>query len=316
MAELEQTARYEIAWQKAMWDGDYAKAYEAARKVLGKLGDPQLRGYRALWHYLAGSAAQQAIADGEASLDAAARAQFRQAKEASSGITWLVGLARGTGAVAVPEDRGQATRMAQIERLEGYLHKLGTLHNRGFSARECAIRDGLASGEDFEAAQVLLGEHLGFEAGKRKTDAAPDPWWRIGEVTLVFEDHANAAPGSTLDATKARQAASHPDWVREHVPGAGGGEILSVLVTPVITAKTGAVPHLGHFAYWNIEDFRRWADAALVAVRELRHTFVEPGDLAWRAEAAERLETVRADAPTLLVWLSSRPAREFLTPVK
>ena len=33
MADLEEAARYEIAWQKAMWDSDYAKAFEAARVV-------------------------------------------------------------------------------------------------------------------------------------------------------------------------------------------------------------------------------------------------------------------------------------------
>jgi len=316
MADLDAAVAHEIAWQKAMWEGDYAKAFEAAREVLGKLSDPGLRGYRALWHYLGGSAARLAVEDGEASLEGPAKAQFRQAKDASSGITWLIGLARGGGTLPTAEERDQATAMLQVERLEVQLQKLGTLHNRSFSAREREIREGLQSGDRFEAAQVLLGEHLGFEAGKRETDASPDPWWKVGEVVIVFEDHANAGADAVIDATKARQAASHPDWVREHVPGAAGGTIRAVLVTPAKKAKEGAIPHLSRVCYWGLEEFRHWADAALDGVRELRRSFTEPGHLAWRAEAAAKLETMRADAPSLSAWLSNRPARDHLKTVK
>lgn len=103
--------------------------------------------------------------------------------------------------------------------------------------------------------------------------------------------------------------------LREHVPGTAGATIQSVLVTPAKKAKQGAVPHLSHFAHWDLADFRAWADRTLDVVRELRRTFVEPGDLAWRAAAAARLEQVRADAPGLARWLSGRPARDHLKPV-
>jgi hypothetical protein len=205
--------------------------------------------------------------------------------------------------------------MLPVERLEAYFHQLGTVHNRAFSAREREIREGLASGENFEAAQVLLGEHIGFEAGKKEEDASPDPWWRVGEFAFVFEDHANAGAGAVIDATKARQAASHPDWLREHVPGTSGANIQTVLVTPAGKAKKGAMPHLGRVAFWELANFRSWSDEALKAVRELRRDFVESGDLAWRAQAAEKLEEIRADAPSLSAWLSGRPAKQHLKEV-
>jgi hypothetical protein len=179
IGELAVVVPHEIAWQKALWDEDYAKAYEAAREVLGGLNDARLRGYRVLWHYLAGSAAELAAADGDAGLEAQARLQFRQAKEAASGIPWLVALARGGASVPTPEERHQTTVMLQVERLEAQLLRLGTLHNRAFSAREKEIRDGLQVGGSFEQAQVLLGEHLGFSSGKRESDASPDPWWLV-----------------------------------------------------------------------------------------------------------------------------------------
>jgi hypothetical protein len=267
----------------------YAKAFDAAREVLGLLTDPGLRGYRALWHYLASSAAQLAANDGDAALQTQAGAQYRQAKEASSGITWLVALARGGGGAAPSAEESKHTAvMLQAERLEAYLHKLGTVHNRAFSAREKQIREGLAKGAGFEAAQVLLGEHLGFEAGKKEEDASPDPWWRVGEFAFVFEDHANAGADAVIDATKARQAASHPDWLRDHVPGTAGANIQAVLVSPAGKAKKGAMPHLGRVAFWGLDDFRRWADSALEAVRELRREYDEPGEYARRGLADRR----------------------------
>lgn len=317
MDQLESVVGHEIAWQTAMWNEDYTRAYDAARDVLGGLTDPALRGYRALWHYLAGASAESATAAGEAGFDAHARTQYRKAKEAAAGIPWLIGLARGgTAAAPTPEEIGHSTLLLQVEQLEAQLVKLGTLHNREFSARENAICEGLKDGKTFEQAQVLLGEHLGFNAGKRENDASPDPWWIVGNIALVFEDHANAkGETSVIDATKARQAASHPDWIREHVPASAGAQIQPVLVTPAKKAREGALPHLGRVAHWDLDDFRQWADQALVTVRDLRRDFQEPGDLAWRAQAAQALSESRADAPGLFAWLAARPARAHLTSV-
>jgi Rad3-related DNA helicase len=299
MDDLAAVVPHEIAWQTAMWDADYAKAYEVAREVLGGLNDSGLRGYRALWHYLAGSAAELAAAEGEHGFETQARAQFKKAKEAASGNPWLIALSRGGLIKPTVEEKNQTAVMQQVEALEVELQKLGTLHNRAFSAREKEIRDGLRSGEAFEQAQVLLGRHLGFSAGKRETDASPDPWWLIGEICIVFEDHANAKGDSAvIDATKARQAASHPDWVRQSAPAK--------------KAKVGAMPHLGRVAYWHLDDFREWAERALLIVRELRRTFVDPGDLVWRAEAADTLVSAVADGPGLITWLEKNPARDRL----
>jgi hypothetical protein len=117
MDDLTAAVPHEIAWQQALWAGDYAKAFDAAREVLGVLTDPGLRGYRALWHYLAGSAARLAADDGDVARQAQAVAQFRQAKEASSGITWLIALARAGGTVPTAEENKHAAVMLQVERL-------------------------------------------------------------------------------------------------------------------------------------------------------------------------------------------------------
>jgi len=53
---LAETVPTEIDYQTALWQGDYEDALGYAETVIGRLVAPDLRGYRALWHYLAGSA--------------------------------------------------------------------------------------------------------------------------------------------------------------------------------------------------------------------------------------------------------------------
>lgn len=316
MDELADVVAKEIEWQTAMWNEDYERAHDAARDVLAGLSDAGLRGYRALWFYLAGAAAESAAAEGVSGFDTKARQAYRKAKEAATGIPWLVALARGGAAEA---EEAAATKnaalMLQVERLEAYLARLGTLHNRDFAVRENEIRSGLASAKTFERAQQQLGEHLGFAAGKEESDASPDPWWMIGDQVIVFEDHAGAKEDAVIDATKARQAASHPDWIRTHVPGTDSATIVPVLVTPATEACDGAMPSLSRVSYWPLEDFRQWAEAALVVIRDLRRTFTEPGDLAWRADAARVLEEARLDGPGLVKWLSKRLGSDIMSSV-
>jgi hypothetical protein len=72
------------------------------------------------------------------------------------------------------------------------------------------------------------------------------------------------------------------------------------------------MPSLGKVTYWQLEEFRVWAEAALVTIRELCRTFVEPGDLAWRATAVEVLEEARLDGPGLIKWLSKQVANDLM----
>ena len=312
MESLAKSVEHEVLYQQAMWRGDYPSAFDHARDVIAAITGDQLRGYRALWHYLAGSAADMATAEQQAQMTEHARGQFRAAKEYASGIPWLSALASHRAQTTEKEDSNPTT-LLQIEALEAYFSQLGVTHNRNFAERERLIREGLAGADDFEAAQVLLGEHLGFTAGKRETDAAPDPWWLIGDVCIVFEDHAGAAPLAFVDAKKARQAASHPAWVKEKLPAAAEANVRSVLVTPTRSAKDGAIPSLRSVGYWNLELFRTWAEQALISIRDIRRTFVEPGDLSWRAQAISALEASGTDAPGLFDQLSKSSAADEMT---
>ena len=309
IAELSAVVAHEIDFQKHLWQGDYEAALASAEEVLGGLRASQLRGYRALWHYLAGSVAQK----DSGGTGPKAQVHFANAKKAAPGVRWLVRLARHQRADAVvPEDN--ATVMEQIERVEAVLEYLGPVYHKKYIGREKAILDGLHSENTglFEEAHMRLGELLGFEVGNIEADASPDPWWIAGQTCLVFEDHSGAQATSVLDATKARQVATHPAWVKHNVEGASGAEVLPVLVTPVRKATSGAMPHLQGVALWSLPDFQDWAENAMQVMRGLANSFSEAGDLVWRADAIGQLEQNGLDAPGLYGRLRGNVASKGL----
>jgi hypothetical protein len=315
MDNLRSIVGHEIDFQVRLWQGDYAEALASAESALGGLESAELRGYRALWQYLAGAAAWLgANVGGISRLSAKGRLHFDAAKEAASGIPWLVRLSRYQSghATTVGED---VAVLEQIERVETVLEQLGTVHDRSFVRREKQILEGLASKDEFEQAHRLLGETIGFQAGKVESEGSPDPWWIAGDVCFVFEDNAGAGEDSIIDVTKARQVSSHPKWMRANVEASSKARILPVLITPAQRVKSAAVPHLDGVGLWPVGDMRKWAGRALAAMREVRKTFVEPGDLEWRAKAAEVFEQNGLSARQLLVELESRLASEHLQQV-
>ncbi|EIZ1040772.1 DEAD/DEAH box helicase family protein [Vibrio parahaemolyticus] len=315
--QLKDCVKHEVKYQAAMWQQDYVEALSQAETILGLMTDGSLYGYRALWEYLAGSAAYLA---GENNPELLKKSQlhFSRAKNAAKDIPWLVHVSKHaqqqTAEQKEQEDKDRIT-MLQVEKIEAMLESLGTAHDRNFAEHERKIFEGFNHSESFEEAHKLLGVHLGYDAGKVEISGSPDPWWQCGEFCIVFEDHANAQDASSLSITKARQVSSHPTWMRENVSSCQSEavNILPVLLTPVMTVYPGALTHLSNVYLWKLSDFKEWTAKALSTIRELRKSFVEPGDLAWRAQASSKLQNESLDFLSLIECLKKQPARNVLS---
>jgi hypothetical protein len=317
MEDLMKAVPYEVEYQMAMWRADYLEGYEACTRVLGALSHTDLRGYRALWHYLAGSAAFISSREGEDKYVEFIEKHFHEASKAAPSIPWLVRLKRQGSKSVVPlpvlTDINE-----QLERVEAQFEKLGVLHDRAFTRLEKQVIDGVQASDSkvFESAHKLLGELLGYISGKVESDGSPDPWWISGEYSFVFEDHAGAQANSTLDVSKARQVMSHPNWLKENVALSANTQILAVLITPVSAANVAAMPHLQNVSLWPLEEFRKWAIDAMAALRALKTEFLEPGNLIWRARAAMIFKERTLDAESLAQHLRASSARERLKVAK
>lgn len=292
MDVLAEVVTFEVRYQKALWNKDYETALTEARSVRAKLSGEELRGYRALWHYLAGTAALRLSNSSDDQFARTAREQFTSAKGAAPYVSWMNQLARTAGdRDDIGEQRVSAETLAQVERIERRLLALGISHEHKFERLAAEILNSIATPSQFEEGQRRLGEMLGFIVGNAESDGAPDPWWLGKSRGVVFEDHADAAPSTIFNATKARQAASHPEWISENLPETESMSIIPILITPCTQARSGAKPHLKKVLLWPLEDFRSWASRALACLRELKATLSSEGDLAWRANACTKIET-------------------------
>lgn len=313
--ELSKAVEAEIKYQYAMWHGNYADALAQCRAVLGFLAHESLRGYRAMWLYLAGSAALLAFKAKALSDDRLSREFFQQAYKAAPGLRWLGRLLHSERVKGEVVEESEL-KFAVIERLEELFQQLGMTHDAKYSAFEGEIlRDILqtADGKKFENGHEKLGRMLGYDAHNGDDDAAPDPWWIANErFCVVFEDYAEAKPETPLPARKARQAAGHPNWIRDKVTLHKEATIIPIVLTLSKVMGKGAKPHLKEVKYWNLQDFQKWAKNALAVVRELRNSYPGQPDLMWRAEAARRMDEGNI-TPAQLVKMLDQSAAEAMS---
>jgi hypothetical protein len=285
--QLREAADHEVAYQYALWDGNPDEALAEARKILTVLQDGGLKGYRALWNFLAGDAASQASRVSGVDQSGIAREYYVFAAKITPGIPWLRKLA-GLRDDQTAEAKPGATAAPLIERLEQRLTELGTRHDENFVKIERFILEGIGQDEfrAFENAQKELGSLLGFEAGNEETDGSPDPWWVADDTfAIVFEDFTEAMPTTLLPVVKARQVASHPTWLRNRLGLHESANVVPVLVSGISGAQPEAAVHLQNVAFWRTSEFRVWATNAVATIRRLRTLYPGPGDMFWREEA-------------------------------
>ncbi len=290
---------YEVRFVEALWNGDFVGALDCSKSVLGGLVDPTLRGSRAIWNYFAGSIASQLAKRGTAGMAVQAAAYYRSAADAVPTLSWLYQI--GHAATAAAGDAVTISEASQLDGIEKSLLSLGIMHSRDYDKKEAAIRSGINTKEGFEPAHRMLGELLGFSAGKVESSGSPDPWWRLADIGIwVFEDHAGAQTTSKLSVAKARQAATHENWIRSNLTPPAATPVTQILITPVSKTEEGALCHLHSVKLWKLDDFRQWVETALATVRELRKNLSEPGDLEWRAMALGVLRQRRLTAGIMI----------------
>lgn len=314
--DLRNSVQYEVSFVENLWNQNFGDAAGNAQRVLGILNDAALRGYRALWEYLAGNACHLGTESAQLNASQRAREHFMRARSAGPSLSWISGLLGPTE--AEEDDQANPRTLAVVRRLEAELAELGVLNDRRYAARENEIRRLLKSNasSDFELGHEMLGKMLGYEAGKVESTGSPDPWWLAdSSLCFVFEDHSNAQTDSSLSVSKARQVSSHDKWIRSKLQLNPDARIVKVLVTPVSSIDAEAVPFVGDVLCWNLLDFRAWSDTALDRVRQLRVGFPEPGDLAWQANAASVLAGNQIAPDYLVAMLANRVAAKVLRPV-
>jgi len=298
-SQLGNSVVHEVKFQDALWSGDYDGALSSAKDVLASLaGGPDLKGYSALWNYLAGSAAYQA------NQTQIAQEHFSAAFLCASTLPWLKQIQKliSTKAVEEPIDIVYGER---IERIEGVLEKFGKSGSLKIDKYFQSIRDGLSSLESkpFEEAQVKLGHLLGFESGNTERSGDPDPWWIFGRQGIVFEDYTATGDNPVVSKKKTLEAKAHPDTLAAEHPGVNFSVVFCSTSDKLHFA---AKPHTGDIFYISAEDFKKFSEECMTTMRALWDSFRAPGIIEWREFAARRIAEARLGSDDILARLTSK----------
>lgn len=295
-AQLMEAACLEVDHQTAYWNGDHERALELAQDIAGIYAGDALKGLRGFWNYLGASSAHWLFDQDESEVHRKkAQELYERAGKCVPALGWLRSearlLAKGKVEDEAPQD-GESLLAVAVERIETIFEARSYSSTRKFEKDVTEILAGLGSAKakPFEAAQVRLGELLGFECGNVESNAAPDPWWVLGDRCLVFEDKNEEDPGHDIPVRHVKQAGGHEAWVRKHLKLGGTTIVNCIFLSPSETIDEEATTFAGDMSYWNLAEFQKWAADVVKALRKLRSTYSGPGNPAWRKSAAELLE--------------------------
>jgi hypothetical protein len=298
-SQLGNSVVHEVKFHDALWSGDFDNALSSAKDVLASFaGGHDLKGYSALWNYLAGSAAYQA------DQTQVAQEHFSAAFSCASTLPWLKQiqklLSNQTQEVSVDVIYGE-----RIERIEGLLERFGKSGSVKIEKYFQDIREGLTSRESkpFEEAQVKLGRLIGFESGNTERSGDPDPWWIFGRRGIVFEDYTATGDNPVVSKKKTLEAKAHPDTLAAEHPGVSFSVVFCSTSDKLHSA---AEPHTGDVFYISVEDFKKFSEECMATMRVLWDSFQSPGVIEWREFAARRLAEAKLGSDDILARLTSR----------
>jgi hypothetical protein len=303
--ELQQAVSDEVtAWQ-ALWRGDVDMAVALAQRAADTLGgEDELRGYRALWLYLAASWADELAADGDEDAAALARALEQDVKGAARMLPWYPRFAGSLDRDADGEFDARAGRAAS------FLRRLGVRGTK-FEQRMLEFEERLSddAATPFELALETLGQLMGFESVRRDDTAAPDAAWRDGDkFWFVFEAKTEEKATNPISATEVRQALTHPTWVREHLGWDDPAETVNLIITYKVEAEPTAASLAEQLRAVDPETVRELGQRVVGLYREIRGRARGLSDEALAAQFADGF----ARNNLMSAGLSSKLGRYFV----
>jgi hypothetical protein len=314
--DLNASVPSEVEYMAAMWKGDFVSAFDRCRDILGAINHMDLRGYRAFWSYLAGSAIDLGALRQQFSTAQQAKEYYGDSMRAITTSTWIVKLAKSLDLKQESGNNSDPSLIEMVDNMESRFFQYGLKNNRKYEQAMAIITSNLSKDEAkaFENGHLELGRAMGFDCGNAETSGAPDPWWLISSsLCIVFEDHSDAK-NNVLSVSKARQVDGHDNWVRDNVEGlAKDAEIIKVLVTSVKTAEPAAVSHLQDVYIVPLENFRSWSNESLRLLASLRSNLTAEGDMIWRVEAMAKLEEGARSPSQVVRYFKKIRARDYLS---
>lgn len=230
-------AQQEVSYSHALWEGNYSRAYQLARKVADGITESDLAGYRAWWLYLAFITAHHGD-NLESAFDCLSRAK---AIGIYTGfLDNLIRTLTGKKVISSPNDAA----FVQAEEIWNQINKLGW-HGPKFNKYTDEALTKLKNHSDatqFHMGIELLGNLLGARAIRPTTDGAPDVLWVFSDEYWTFEAKAGKKLKNQICKDDLLQAGAHPDWSVNYDSNLKAQKAIPIIIAPNLGVDNVAMP--------------------------------------------------------------------------
>lgn len=290
--KLKASAIHEVDFQYALWRSDFEEALKKVELLLPNLDGSALKGYKGFWNYIAGYLAYNIFINGRETYREVAMNYFKQASKTTNAINWFNKLIDNKD--SDEKENLDIGLFETIERIETNITSEGVRNSRKFEAKASEVLRLLNSddGMEFERGHQILGTMLGYISENAEGISDPDPWWIVDEkLVIVSEDKIYESETKPIPVKHVRQACTHESWIREKIDMLNNHAFVeTIFVTTSKVIEEPAAIYGQNVWYINRNEFVNWANRAINALRQLRRSFSEPGDMLWRIEAGRILK--------------------------
>lgn len=280
--QLYEAARHEVKMQYSLWKKDYLSVLSEIENTLKIIQQPELKGYRGYWNYMAGCCAYEAYKNGESLYAMKYKDYFNKANDCTIAVNWF----NITDNNIINNEIG--LMQYTIERIERILVKEGGKGLKNFHSYLDDIMSLLKSeGTKFEKGHELLGHISGYISTNPTGTAEPDPIWIINrDICIVAEDKIYK-DGKKIPPNHVKEAAGHELWVQSKYEELGlhkDAEIYTVFVTTANDIQDNTALFGEKICYLNRDQLCAWAEKLIQSLKRVYRTFSGEGNATWREE--------------------------------
>jgi hypothetical protein len=267
--DYEEAGKEEVRFAKAMWDENFASAYQTARSIADQLTSAELAGYRAWWWYLAAFAASL-MDDVNAVSDCLGRASKCGVNSGWLNRTRLLRTKNKVMEVVAPEHEPNAEGLWEVLSDWGWA-------GPSFEERLTKMVDQLKKPDHLSYHEGLetLGKAFGASTTRTTEQGSPDVVWSFAsDLHVAFEAKTEKKPVALLSKKDVQEAKGHSDWVRSRLSeNVTGGEVGIVVVAPSPSLHQIALPFAGGLYYVAPDRVLATAGEVADSIRQLRVKF-------------------------------------------
>lgn len=310
---LMNSSRYEVKAQYDIWKKDFNSALDNIENIVAKLKENSLKGYKGFWLYIAAYCAYNIYKSGDCTYKNIYKEYLQKASKTTISISWLNQLIDFES-----KDKTINNGMEYvIENIEKEIMKASKVSHYKFHQDLESVIKLLSSddGIEFEKGHERLGELLGYKTFNPKGDAEPDPIWVLNEkYCIVSEDKIYESTDKPITTRHARQAAGHINWVNKNskeLSMINKPKSITIFITNTSNIDKAASIQGDDIYYLDRDDFVKFANRCVCALKDIRKNFSNEGDVIWREKVIEKFISSRITPSDFINMIMERKISEL-----